>query len=125
MTEVKARLRYYRRSSRKVRQVGNLIRGESLVHAKEQLRFTPKASSRELEKLLQSAEANAKHNFGLKSDELFVREVRVDEGPSLKRFMPRAFGRAARIRKRTSHITLVLADRNSKIPEGETRRKAS
>lgn len=114
MREVRAKLRYYHRSGRKVRQVADLIRGQSLKRAKEVLSFAPRASARELLKLLASAEANATHNFGLQPDNLFVREIRVDEGPSLKRFMPRAFGRAAPIRKRTSHVLVVLADEKRK-----------
>jgi len=123
MIEVRAKLRYYRRSCRKVRQVADSIRGRSLKRAKEVLSFTPRASAEDLLKLLTSAEANAKHNFGLRPDNLFVREIRVDEGPTIKRFMPRAFGRAAPIRKRSSHITLVLADEKREIKSQKSKLK--
>ena len=111
MTEVKAQLKYLRASARKVRQVADLIRGKSVKHAGEILTFAAKAPRLPLQKLLRSARANAKHNFGLDAETLVVKEIRVDEGPTLKRFMPRAFGRAAPIRKRMSHITLILGDK--------------
>lgn len=111
MKEVKAKLNYMRRSARKVRLVADLIRGKTLLEARENLKFTPKNSALVLEKLLKSAEANAKNNLGLKPENLFVKEIKVDEGPTLKRFMPRAFGRAYPLRKRTSHITLVLGEK--------------
>ncbi|MDP3784852.1 MAG: 50S ribosomal protein L22 [bacterium] len=115
MTEVKAQLKYLRASARKVRQVADLIRGKSVKQAGETLKFAAKAPRLPLQKLLKSARANAKHNFGLDPETLVVKEIRVDEGPTLKRFMPRAFGRAAPIRKRLSHISLVLSDQNLKV----------
>lgn len=107
-TEVKAKLRYYRQSPRKVRLAADLIRGKSLEAAQRELKFLPKRASGVLDKLLKSAQANARHNHGLNPEELFVKELRIDAGPTLKRFRPRAFGRAFPVRKRTSHITLVL-----------------
>ncbi|MBI4059449.1 50S ribosomal protein L22 [Candidatus Giovannonibacteria bacterium] len=111
MTQVRAELRYLRMSARKVRQVADLIRGQSVKKAGETLKFAAKTSGAPLQKLLKSARADARHNFGLDPETLVVKEIRVDEGPTLKRFMPRAFGRSAPIRKRMSHITLVLADK--------------
>ena len=111
MAEIKAKLSYARKSARKVRAAADLIRGKSLAVAKENLKFTPKNSALVLEKLILSAEANAKNNFGLKPEKLFIKEIKVDEGPTLKRFMPRAFGRAYAIRKRTSHISLILGEK--------------
>ncbi len=110
MAEVKVQLRYLRASPRKVRKWADLIRGQSLRIASERLKTAPRSSAAALAKLLASAEANAKHNSGLKAENLVVKEIRVDEGPTLKRFMPRAFGRAYPIRKRTSHISLSLAE---------------
>ncbi|MBI2054828.1 MAG: 50S ribosomal protein L22 [Candidatus Sungbacteria bacterium] len=106
--EIKAELNYLRIAPRKVRIVANLISGLSVANAIIQLRHLPKRSSEPLEKLLKSAMANAKHNFSLEDANLRVKQILVDGGPVLKRTMPRAFGRAAMIRKRTSHVTLVL-----------------
>ena len=110
MAEVKTKLRYLGISPRKVRLATRLIQGKSARIAGSELKFSEKNSARMLEKLLRSALANAKHNFGLEAEKLFIKEVRVDQGPTLKRFAPRAFGRAYPIRKRSSHITLVLSD---------------
>jgi large subunit ribosomal protein L22 len=111
MAEIKAQLSYLRKSARKVRLAADLIRGKSLKEAKENLKFAAKNSAEVLEKLLRSAEANAKNNSGIKPEKLFVKEIKINEGPTLKRFMPRAFGRAYQIRKRTSHILLTLAEK--------------
>ncbi len=97
-------------SPRKVRLVTNLIKGMGVRSAKAQLLFLPKKAAGFLLKLLNSAIANAKHNFNLKEDGLSVLNVTVDGGPTLKRWMPRAMGKAAQIMKRTSHITLILTD---------------
>ena len=91
--------RYVRISSRKVKAVIDLIRGKSVNEAKGILMYTPKAAS---------AIANAENNLGLSADNLYVAEVFANQGPTLKRFRPRAQGRATRIRKRTSHITIIL-----------------
>ena len=99
---------YVRISSRKVRIVINLIRGKKVDEALAILRFTPKSASPVVEKLLNSAIANAEHNLGLSRDTLYVAEIFANQGPSLKRFMPRAKGSASPILKRTSHITVIL-----------------
>ncbi|HEY5879888.1 MAG TPA: 50S ribosomal protein L22 [Nakamurella sp.] len=103
-----ATLRYARLTPMKARRVVNLIRGRSAVDAASILRFAPQAASEPLAKLLASAVANAENNQGLDPESLIVDKVYVNEGPTLKRFQPRAQGRAFRIRKRTSHITIEL-----------------
>lgn len=100
--------RYVRISSRKVKVVIDLIRGKSVNEAQAILMYTPKAASPVVEKLLNSAVANAENNLDLSRDTLYVAEVFANQGPTLKRFRPRAQGRASRIRKRTSHITIIL-----------------
>ncbi len=100
--------RYVRISNRKVKVVIDLIRGKSVADAKAILMYTPKAASEPVLKLLNSAVANAENNLDLPADQLYVAEVFANQGPSLKRFRPRAQGRASRILKRTSHITIIL-----------------
>ena len=100
--------RYVRISSRKVKTVIDLIRGKQVAEAKAILMTTPKAATEPVMKLLNSAIANAENNKDLAADMLYVAEVFADMGPTLKRFRPRAQGRASRIRKRTSHITIIL-----------------
>lgn len=100
--------RYIRISSRKVKIVIDLIRGKSVREAEAILRYTPKAASEPVLKLLNSAVANAENNLELNRDDLYVAEVYANQGPTLMRYRPRAHGRASRIRKRTSHITIVL-----------------
>jgi len=100
--------RYVRISPRKVKIVIDLIRGKSVTEAQAILMYTPKAASPIVEKLLRSAVANAENNLDLNRDSLYVAEVYADQGPTLKRYMPRARGSASRIRKRTSHITIIL-----------------
>ena len=113
--EMFAKLNYLPISPRKVHLVARTLSGKSVKEAAELLKASPRAPKAPLEKLLKSAIANAKHNHSLATDKLFIKEIRVDQGPTLKRNMPRAFGRAYPIRKRSSHITLVLSDENSKI----------
>lgn len=108
----KAILRYARISPRKVKIVMDLIRNKPIDEAYGILRYTPKAASEVLFKLLKSAEANATNNNGLNRDDLYVAEGYANPGPILKRIRPRAQGRANRIRKRTSHITIVVKERN-------------
>ena len=103
-----AKVKYIRISARKVKIVIDLIRGKKVGDAVAILKATPKAASPVVEKLLNSAIANAENNQGLLRDDLIVAEVYADQGPTLKRFRPRAQGRAARIRKRSSHITIIL-----------------
>lgn len=100
--------RYVRISSRKVKVVIDLIRGKSVREAQAILMYTPKAASPVVEKLLNSALANAENNLDMSGDTLYVAEVFANQGPTLKRFRPRAQGRASSIRKRTSHITIIL-----------------
>ncbi|MEA5004466.1 MAG: 50S ribosomal protein L22 [Christensenella sp.] len=100
--------KYFRISSRKVKAVIDLIRGLSVADAKAVLMNTPNGATEPVGKLLNSAIANAENNMNISADTLFVAEVFADQGPTLKRFRPRAQGRATRIRKRTSHITIIL-----------------
>ena len=109
--EAKAILRYTRIAPRKVQIVLDLIRGKDCNVAAAILRETPKAASDQLEKLLKSAMANAENNFGMDKNNLYVSECVVCPGPILKRIRPRAKGRAFHIYKRTSHITLVVKEK--------------
>lgn len=109
--EAKAVLRYARISSRKVNIVNDLIRNKSVGEAMGILYNTPKAASELLIKLLGSAVANAENNFGMSRDNLYISEIYANEGPTLKRIRPRAQGRAFRIMKRTSHITIVVKEK--------------
>lgn len=109
--KVTATLKNLRTSPRKVRLVAEAIKGMDANAALIQLPFIVKKSSHDLEKLLRSAIANARNNFGIDVDNLLVEEVRVGEGPRLKRWLPRAYGRATLILKRTSHISLTVAEK--------------
>jgi large subunit ribosomal protein L22 len=108
LSSSRASARYVRMAPTKVRRVVDLIRGLPADDAQAVLRFTPQAASEPVGKVLASAIANAEHNHQLDPRTLWVSEAYVDEGPTLKRFRPRAQGRAYRIRKRTSHITVVV-----------------
>ncbi len=103
-----ATVKYVRISARKVKIVIDLIRGKKVGEALTILEYTPKAASEPVTKLLKSAIANAENNLEMDTDTLFVAEVYANQGPTLKRFMPRAMGRATKIRKRTSHIGIIL-----------------
>ena len=109
--EAKAVLRYARISSRKVKIVADLIRGKKVDEALAIIKFTPKASSEVLEKLLKSAIANAENNHGMKHENLYIAEIYANQGPTLKRIRPAAKGSAVRIRKRTSHVTIILKEK--------------
>jgi large subunit ribosomal protein L22 len=109
--EAKAIARYVRVTPRKARLVIDLIRGKSVEEAFAILRYTPRAASPIIEKVLASAVANAEHNHNMDTSRLFVKKAYVDEGPTMKRYMPRAMGRVNTIRKRTSHITVVVAEK--------------
>ena len=111
MQQAKASVRTVRIASRKVRLVVDLIRGKNIGEAMAILRLTPKAASPVVEKLLKSAIANAEHNYEMDTENLYVSEVFVDEGATMKRFRPRAQGRASAINKRTSHITVVVSEK--------------
>lgn len=117
--EARARARYVRVTPMKARRVVDLIRGLPTEQAQAVLRFAPQAASEPVGKVLDSAIANATNNNSMDPNDLFVSEVYVDEGPTMKRFRPRARGSAARIRKRTSHITVVVASRTAATAEGK------
>jgi large subunit ribosomal protein L22 len=113
--KVKAQARYVRQSPYKVRRVLDLVRGLPVGEAEHVLRLTPRGATEPVAKVLKSAIANAEHNHALDAEELVVAEAYADEGPTLKRFRPRARGRATQIRKRTSHITIIVSDRTEEI----------
>jgi large subunit ribosomal protein L22 len=109
--EVRAVRKFLRTSEYKARLVADLVRGMDVREADNILAFTPQKTAVDVRKLIQSAVANATHNHKLSEDNLFVKAITVDKGPALKRFMPRAQGRAYQILKRTSHLTVVLDER--------------
>ena len=111
--EARATLKFARISSRKVKIVADVIRGKDVDEALAIMKFTPKASSEVLEKLLKSAIANAENNHEMKHENLYVAEIFANQGPTLKRIRPAAKGSAVRIRKRTSHITIVLKEKEA------------
>ncbi|WP_214414914.1 50S ribosomal protein L22 [Sphaerisporangium fuscum] len=117
--EARAQARFVRVTPQKARRVVDLIRGLPASEAQAVLQFAPQAASEPIFKVLSSAMANAEHNFKLDRETLVVSRAWVDEGPTLKRFRPRAQGRAYRINKRTSHITVIVESR----PEGQGRPK--
>jgi ribosomal protein L22 len=105
---VRAQARYVRTSARKARLVCDLLRGKSVQEARAILAYSQRSVARDWAKVLESAIANAEHNHELVGDDLRILTASADEGPTLKRFRPRAMGRATRIRKRTSHLTITL-----------------
>ncbi|MFV1998821.1 MAG: 50S ribosomal protein L22 [Acidimicrobiia bacterium] len=106
----RAQAKHIRQSPYKVRRVLDLVRGLPVDEARTVLQFTNRKAADTILKVLDSAIANAEHNFALDADELFVSVAYADEGPTLKRWRPRARGRATKIRKRTSHITIIVAE---------------
>ena len=106
--EAKATVKYVRTSPRKMRGTVDLIRGQHVEEARRILRLSTLGASRDLEKLLNSAVANAEQRPGVIAENLLVSKAWVDEGPTLRRYRPRAYGRATRVRKRTSHVTVVV-----------------
>ncbi len=110
---MKATAKFLRIAPRKARLVADAVRGKSIPEAVSILQFTNKAAAKIVGDVVKSAAANAEHNLDADADELFVRDIRVDEGPTIKRYRARAMGRATMIRKRTSHITVQLG-----APEG-------
>lgn len=110
--KAKAKLTMLRVAPRKSRLVADLIRGKDVSEAENILKFTNRRASKPILKLLQSAKANAVNNHDMFEDSLFVSEIKVDEGATIKRFLPRARGSADVMRKRTSHINIVLEERN-------------
>ena len=121
---VRAEAKWVRLSARKARIVLEHIRGRSVPEARTVLAFTQRAAAREIEKVLRSAVANAEANHGLIGDELVVAEAYANEGPTLKRWRPRARGRVNRIFKRTSHITVVLGEDPRAADQPRRRRQA-
>src|SRR3954469_9502869 len=120
--EVRAEAKWVRTSARKARLVTEHIRGRTVPEARTVLAFTERAAAREVEKVLRSAVANAEANHGLIGDDLVVVTATVDEGPTMKRFRARARGRAARIQKKTCHVTLTLTTLEA-LPEERSRRR--
>jgi large subunit ribosomal protein L22 len=118
--EAKAYVRFLRMAPRKVRLVTELVKGLPVGVALAQLAVLPKAAARPVRKVIESAVANAVHNNQLDREKLFVQSITADGGPVLKRFRPRAFGKAATIRKRTTHISVVVSD----IPKAEKAEEA-
>jgi large subunit ribosomal protein L22 len=110
---VRASSRYVRVAPRKARLVADQVRGLNIDQARALLQFSPRGAARDIGKLIESAAANAENNHDLVADEMRVAEITVDEGPTLRRYRPRALGRATQINKRTSHIAVALS------PEGE------
>src|SRR3989442_15687428 len=125
MPETKATVRYLRTSPYKVREVLGLIRGLEVEEARRVLRFADRSAAGEVLKVLNSAVANADHTLNLPPDELYVSVAFADEGPTLKRWRPRARGRATRIRKRTSHVTVVVARLTDEQLQARRRREAA
>ena len=123
--EVRAQAKYVRVSARKARLVADAIRGRSVPEARTILAFTPKAAARDVEKVLKSAVANAEANHGMLGDELVIAAVYADEGPTLKRWKPRARGRVNRIFKRTCHITVELVQGEAPKPRPQQAKKES
>ena len=113
---VRAQAKWVRTSARKARLVLDHIRGRSVPEARTILAFTSRAAATDIDKVLRSAVANAEANHGLDGDELLVEAAYADEGPTLKRWKPRARGRVNRIRKRTCHVTLVLVEQPETAP---------
>ena len=108
--EAKAVTRYVRISTLKVRQVMDTVRGQRVDRALAQLRYMPQKAAREVARTIKSAAANAEHNYDMDPSQLVVKALYADQGPVLKRFMPRARGRADRVRKPTTHITAIVDD---------------
>ena len=128
--EAMATARFIRMSPSKARQVVDLIRGRHVDEARQMLAFTQRGATLPVRKVLESAIANAEHNRSLAADELFIARAWVDEGPTLRRFRPRAMGRATRINKRTCHISVVVGRPEEEAPverpkKRSTRRKST
>jgi ribosomal protein L22 len=109
---VRAQAKYVRSSARKARLVCDHIRGKTVEEARAILAHAPRAIARDWSKLLESAVANAEHNHELVGEDLYIKAARADEGPTIKRYRPRALGRATRIRRRTSHLTILLTPKD-------------
>jgi ribosomal protein L22 len=105
---VRASSRFVRVAPRKARLVADQVRGKPIEDARDLLRFSPRGAAADIRKLIDSAAANAENNHDLVADDLFIKDIHVDEGPTLRRYRPRALGRATQINKRTSHINVAL-----------------
>lgn len=121
--EVKASLKHLRKSPKKVRLIADLVRGSEVNKALAQLKFSKKWASEPVIKLLESAVANAVNNFELDKDNLFVKEIKVNEGVTMHRWMPKAQGRATAIRKRSSHVEVVLGEIKESGKKGPKKQK--
>lgn len=114
MAQARATVNYIRISPSKAQQVIDLVRGKNIDEALSILTFTPKAAARIIYKLVNSVVANAERNHNLRRDALYIAEAYVNQGPTMKRIRPRAMGRASKIRKRSSHITIVVQEREAR-----------
>ncbi len=123
--KVKAVSKYNRISARKTRLVADMVRGENTNRAFDILKFTPKKAARLIEKTLKSAVANAENNHGMDKKDLLISTIMIDEGPTLKRHRPRARGMASAIRKRTSHVTIVLEGKEKPVKKTAENKKDS
>ncbi len=123
--EAMATARFIRMSPSKARQVVDLIRGRHVDEARQMLAFTQRGATLPVRKVLESAIANAEHNRSLAADELFIARAWVDEGPTLRRFRPRAMGRATRINKRTCHISVVVGRPEEEAPVERPKKKSA
>lgn len=122
---ITASLKNYRQSPRKVRLLADLVKGKKVIDAITTLRFANKRATAPVLKLVESAVANAKNNFNIGTENLYVTELRIDKGIVLKRMMPRAKGNASRINKRTSNILVVLAEKAPKAKKTKTVKKVT
>lgn len=120
--EVKAKLSNLSISPRKVRLVVDLVRGLGVAEAEAQLIHSPKQASKPILTLLKSAVANAEHNFKMKKDDLFVKEIFADEAKTAYRYQPRAFGRATPLRQRASHVSIILTSHQEVVPVKEEKK---
>lgn len=107
--EIIAKGKYIKVSPKKAREVASIIRGKNAKEAREMMKFMPQASSSEIYKVVSSAVANAQHNFSLEPDALTISKITIDGGPALKRYRPRARGRVSNIKRKTSHITVIVS----------------
>ena len=115
MTKVTAKLNNLRIAPRKVRLVADRVRGQRVIDAVGMLEYDLRGAAQPVQKLLKSAVANAQNNFKLKGEKLYIADITVGEGPTLKRWMPRAYGRATKILKRTSHVSVVLSEMHEEV----------
>ncbi len=120
---MKAILKNYRQSPRKVRLVADFLRGKNVSMALREVNFLSKRAAHPIKKLIESAAANAKENFGIEKEDLVIKEIQVNKGLTLKRSLPRAFGRASQIKKRSSNVTILLARGEAKTKKHKKKKK--